>query len=102
MSIADEIRKLAELREAGHIDAFEFERAKAKLLNDPSSSAETMARRLRRSLRDRWVGGVCGGLAVYTGTESWIWRLLFAVSVLFAGFGFLPYILLWIFVPQDE
>ncbi len=102
MSIADEIRKLAELRDAGHIDAFEFERAKARLFDDPSSPAATMTKRLRRSLQDRWIGGVCGGLATYTGTESWIWRLLFAVSVLFAGFGVLPYILLWIFVPEDK
>lgn len=103
MSIADEIRKLVELRDAGHIDAAEFERAKARLLNGESFLTEVngMAKRLRRSQRDRWIGGVCGGLATYTGTESWIWRLLFAISVLFAGFGILPYLLLWIFVPQE-
>jgi phage shock protein PspC (stress-responsive transcriptional regulator) len=55
----------------------------------------------RRSRVDRWVGGVCGGLARLTGVESWIWRLLFAVLACFGGAGVLLYLLLWIFVPQD-
>jgi phage shock protein PspC (stress-responsive transcriptional regulator) len=56
---------------------------------------------LRRSQTDRWLGGVCG-LARITGVDSWIWRLLFVLFVLTFGFGLAIYILLWIFVPEDE
>jgi phage shock protein PspC (stress-responsive transcriptional regulator) len=56
---------------------------------------------LRRSASDRWIGGVCGGIAVAAGIESWIVRLLFAVAMIFGGAGFVPYILLWIFVPAE-
>ena len=57
---------------------------------------------LRRSVTDRWIGGVCGGLAALTGLDSWIVRLLFTVAVLFGGFGLIPYVLLWIFVPPER
>ncbi|MBN1828194.1 MAG: PspC domain-containing protein [Deltaproteobacteria bacterium] len=58
--------------------------------------------KLRRSRRDRWIGGVCGGLGEATSLPSWVWRLLFTGLVLGFGFGILPYVLLWIFVPEDE
>ncbi len=57
--------------------------------------------RLRRSATDRWIGGVCGGIARATGVESWIWRLVFAVLLIFGGTGLLVYLLLWIFVPAE-
>ena len=56
---------------------------------------------LRRSATDRWIGGVCGGLGVATGVESWIWRLIFSVLLLFGGSGLIVYLLLWIFVPNE-
>ena len=56
---------------------------------------------LRRSRDDRWLGGVCGGIARVTGVESWIWRLLFALLALCAGTGALVYLLMWILVPAD-
>jgi phage shock protein PspC (stress-responsive transcriptional regulator) len=37
-----------------------------------------------------------------SGVDSWIWRLLFVLFVLTFGFGLAIYILLWIFVPEDE
>jgi len=56
---------------------------------------------LRRSRADRWLGGVCGGIARVTGVESWIWRLLFAWLALCAGTGVLVYLLMWILIPAD-
>ena len=56
---------------------------------------------LRRSVSDRWIGGVCGGIAPTLGLESWVLRLLIAVLTLFGGIGVLVYLLLWIFVPQE-
>ncbi|MEQ8153142.1 MAG: PspC domain-containing protein [Smithellaceae bacterium] len=54
-----------------------------------------------RSRQDRWIGGVCGGLGKHTPIPSWTWRLLFVLLVLIGGTGFLLYILLWIFVPDE-
>jgi phage shock protein C len=104
MSMADEIRKLAELRDVGQITEAEFLEAKSRLLSGGAVTVSpvTPVNRLRRSVDDRWIGGVCGGLAVLTNSESWIWRLLFAVCTLFAGVGPLIYILLWIFVPPEQ
>jgi len=119
MSIADEIRKLAELRDAGHLSPAEFEAAKARILAGDSPAGGTSFQsfpnsrsnnsgsgidlgKLRRTRGDSWIGGVCGGLAVFTGTESWLWRLVFVVAFFCGGFGLLPYILLWIFVPLDQ
>ena len=55
----------------------------------------------RRSADDRWIAGVCGGLARVTGVESWVWRLVLTALLLFGGTGGLLYILLWIFVPAE-
>ena len=109
MSIADEIKRLHELHQAGALTDAEFEQAKAKLLNaqvtldKPSAGSDfaTEVSRLRRSRSDRWLGGVCGGLGKVTGTESWIWRLVFFLSVVCVGFGVLLYLLMWIFVPEE-
>ena len=106
MSVADEIRKLAELRDAGQLSDEEFAAAKKRLLEgvggSPLLPTDSGLNRLRRSTTDRWIGGVCGGLAKVTGMDSWIWRLLFVITSIFAGFGLLPYLLLWIFVPADD
>ena len=55
-----------------------------------------------KSEKDRWIGGICGGLGEHTAVPSWIWRLLFALLFLVCGTGLLIYILLWIFVPRQS
>ena len=122
--IADEIRRLHELHQAGALNDLEFEQAKAKVLanataservnldkdggatgngfNARGSALETQFKTLRRSRRDRWLAGVCGGLAGTFGLEAWVWRLVFAVlTILTSGFGALVYLLMWIFVPEE-
>jgi phage shock protein PspC (stress-responsive transcriptional regulator) len=147
MAVADEIRKLAELRDSGALSRQEFERAKARLLAGTSTGsggegvmgeaaassrgagatvgagagagagagthfvdlgdaagepAGPTINRLRRSETDRWIGGVCGGLARFSGVETWVWRLGFALGSLVWAAGFIAYILLWIFVPPES
>jgi 2-oxoglutarate dehydrogenase E2 component (dihydrolipoamide succinyltransferase) len=58
--------------------------------------------RLRRAEADRWIAGVCGGIARLTGVESWIWRLLFVLGLVFGGFTIFVYLVLWIFVPREN
>lgn len=51
---------------------------------------------------DRWLGGVCGGIAEYFDFDKNVVRLIYAVlSCVSAGFpGITLYILLWIFMPR--
>ena len=102
MNMSDEIKRLHELHQAGALSDAEFEQAKARLLG---AAAKTDGvgdiGQLRRSRTDRWLGGVCGGLAKVSGMESWIWRLVFALFVVTFGFGVVVYLLMWIFVPEE-
>ncbi|MEW5882429.1 MAG: PspC domain-containing protein [Pseudomonadota bacterium] len=100
MSTADEIAKLHELLGKGAITEAGFDQAKARLLAQPAGSAFAI-NRLRLSDRDKWIAGVCGGIAAATGVESWVWRLAFVLGLLFGGFTLLLYLLLWIFVPRE-
>jgi phage shock protein PspC (stress-responsive transcriptional regulator) len=104
MTLGDELQKLDELRQRGVLTEEEFARGKARLLQGrdgtPAPSIAAI-NALRRSASDRWLGGVCGGLARATGFESWLWRLLFAVLFFCGGVGLMAYILLWIFVPSE-
>jgi phage shock protein PspC (stress-responsive transcriptional regulator) len=102
MSLADELARLAQLHESGALSDSEFAQAKARLLDGSHSDAPVNAiNNFRRSVDDRWIGGVCGGLGVATGMESWIWRLLLALLCFAGGSGVLIYLLLWIFVPPE-
>ncbi|WP_020652876.1 PspC domain-containing protein [Massilia niastensis] len=109
MNLSDEIKRLHELHQAGALTDAEFEQAKARVLSAASTvnlkkgngtlSDELSA--LRRSRADRWIGGVCGGLALASGVDSWVWRLVFALFTFTFGFGAVVYLLLWIFVPEE-
>ena len=57
---------------------------------------------LYRSKSDSVIAGVCGGLGEYFNTDPIIFRILFVLAVLFAGGGFLVYIILWIAVPEEK
>jgi phage shock protein PspC (stress-responsive transcriptional regulator) len=102
MSQSDELGKLAALHESGALTDEEFTRAKARVLNG-SAAQEAPAMQalkvLRRDPYDRWLGGVCGGIARITGMPSWTWRLFFSLLVLFGGTGILVYVLFWFFIP---
>lgn len=54
---------------------------------------------LRKSGRDRWAAGVCGGFGAHTPLPSWLWRAMFLTAFLVFGFGILAYILLWALMP---
>jgi phage shock protein PspC (stress-responsive transcriptional regulator) len=58
------------------------------------------SKRLYRDTSDKFIGGVCSGLANYLNVDPAIVRILFAI-ITFGGFGlgFLLYILLWIVLP---
>jgi phage shock protein C len=105
MTMSDELDRLAALRERGTLTDEEFARAKARLLGaeggQPTPPLASAINTFRRSRNDRWIAGVCGGIARATGMESWVWRLFFAVLFVCAGAGLLVYVLLAIFVPSE-
>ena len=56
-----------------------------------------------RSLLDRKLFGVCGGLAEYFNIDSTIVRILFIVATIMSGgFGVLLYIVLIISMPEKS
>jgi phage shock protein C len=104
MGLSEELGRLGGLHERGVLSHEEFARAKARVLDgapEATAPALTAINALRRSREDRWLGGVCGGIARVTGVESWLWRRLFAMLALCAGTGVLVYLLMWILIPAD-
>lgn len=58
---------------------------------------------LRRSKSNRWIGGVCAGLAEWLGWDVTLVRVLYVlISIFSAAFpGILAYIILWIVMPEE-
>ena len=61
-----------------------------------------MASALVRPRDDRWIGGVCSGLARRFGISPNVMRLIFVVSILLPGPQVLIYIILWILMPSER
>ncbi|MEU1547874.1 MULTISPECIES: PspC domain-containing protein [Nocardia] len=57
-------------------------------------------RRFTRSAHDKWIAGVCGGIAEYLGWNANVVRLLFVVSCLLPGPQFILYLVLWLLMPK--
>ncbi len=58
-------------------------------------------RRLYRDPEEEVLGGVCAGIAAYTGISDPLWvRIAFILLTFTTGFGILAYIILWAIMPQ--
>jgi phage shock protein PspC (stress-responsive transcriptional regulator) len=68
----------------------------------PMPPSGQQRRRLVRSRDDRWISGVCGGVAEYLGIDSNLVRLIVVVGTIF-GVGSLAvaYIVAWILMPEE-
>ena len=63
----------------------------------------TTEKRLQRSDDDRWIAGVCGGLADYTGVDAGLIRLVIAVAtILGLGSLILAYLAAWVIMPLED
>lgn len=58
-------------------------------------------KKLYRSIDERIVGGVCGGIAEYFRIDPVLVRIIFILLVFGAGTGLLAYIIAWIIVPEE-
>ncbi len=57
-------------------------------------------KKLTRNPDDKWLGGVCGGLADYTGVDANLVRLVVAVCTLLgAGSLIVAYVVAWVLMP---
>jgi phage shock protein C len=62
-----------------------------------------MAGTLTRSRSDRKIAGVCGGVAEFFGIDSTTVRVLWVIAgIIPGGWGVLPYIVLWIVLPEED
>jgi len=59
-----------------------------------------MEKKLYRDPYHKTIGGVCAGLAEYLDMDITVVRLLFAFAVFIMGVGLIPYIILWIVLPN--
>lgn len=55
--------------------------------------------RLYRDPEHGKIGGVCAGVAEVFGWDVTLLRLAWAISVVFAGFGFILYLICWFVMP---
>ena len=67
----------------------------------PTLNPVAAPRRLTRSRDDRWLSGVCGGVARYAGIDANLVRLVVVLGTIF-GLGSLlvAYVVAWILMPE--
>lgn len=61
-------------------------------------------KRLARNPNDKWIAGVCGGIARWLGWNSDVVRVVYVLaSIMSAAFpGTIVYIILWLLMPAEE
>ncbi|GAA3449882.1 PspC domain-containing protein [Dactylosporangium matsuzakiense] len=57
---------------------------------------------LYRPRDNRWIAGVCSGLARRFGISPNMMRLIFVLSCLLPGPQFVIYIVLWVLMPDES
>ena len=58
-------------------------------------------KKLHKSATDKKICGVCGGIAEYLNVDPTIIRLIWALTVVFAGTGVLAYLIAALVMPED-
>ena len=69
---------------------------------ETGAEAGSTPRRLHRSVRNRQIAGVCGGIAEYLNTDPSVVRLVTVVLVLGWGSGLLAYLICALVLPEGE
>jgi phage shock protein C len=66
---------------------------------DPAATVPP--RRVLRSTTNRWLAGVCGGLAEYFKVDANLVRLAFVVLTICWGMGIPLYLFAWLIIPRE-
>jgi phage shock protein C len=61
-----------------------------------------MNKKLTRSVNNRVLGGVCGGIGDYLAIDPVFVRLIFLATFFILDIGFWIYIVLWIIIPEEN
>ncbi|GAA4942536.1 phage shock protein C (PspC) family protein [Actinomycetospora succinea] len=73
--------------------------------NSPTPAAPLSSRLsfgFRRSVEDRWIAGVCGGIAARTGLDVTLVRVLAVLLAVFGHLvGLIAYLAAWALVPEE-
>ncbi len=65
------------------------------------NGANGSGKRLERSLKGRWLAGVCAGVADYFGIDPVLVRVGFVVAAFFGGLGVVAYLAGWVLIPEE-
>jgi len=57
-------------------------------------------KRLYRS-KNKWLGGVCSGIAEYLNMDPTIIRVVWLILALAYGVGLLAYLIAWLVIPKN-
>ncbi len=58
-------------------------------------------KKLYRSKANRMIAGVCGGVSAYFGIDAVLLRIVWVLSILFGGVGFVLYLAAIIIIPEN-
>ncbi|MGF3554713.1 MAG: PspC domain-containing protein [Thermoplasmatota archaeon] len=91
-------------KEVKHIGK-KVEKVVKEVISSTDTTSKTEAeeyKRLYRSGRNKYIVGVCGGVAEYFKIDPILVRIIWVIIVFFPpGLGIILYILFWIFVPRN-
>ena len=68
----------------------------------PEALPPIPSQRLMRVRAGKKIAGVCSGFARYLGADLTLVRIVWLVTALTAGVGFIAYIVCWIAMPYDD
>ena len=60
-----------------------------------------MERKLRRSLDNRVLAGVCSGLGNFMGIDPVVIRIAVVLLMFLAGMSLWVYIIMWLLIPEE-
>ncbi|MBP9990863.1 MAG: PspC domain-containing protein [Bacteroidales bacterium] len=59
-------------------------------------------KKLTRSMSDKKIAGVCGGLAKYLNIDPTVVRIIALTALICGSIGFWVYLIIWICAPEGE
>lgn len=86
------------IAQMGSPAAFGEKRAGTQPESEPQAPRPS---RLFRSVHDRSIAGVCGGLAAYFRIDVTMLRLVTLLLILFGGLSIWFYVILWLLLPEE-
>ena len=57
-------------------------------------------KKLKRSMRDKKIAGVCGGVAKYLNIDPTVVRIIFLLTFLAGTVGLWAYLVMWLCMPE--